>query len=97
MRIDTLDCEIVARIEAPFDSGDHPKSVFIMGSDVDNTTCDNCGIIGADFPGLITNALGIPAAMFKAALYCADCQAHSYDENDGHALWTLTGNHIFKS
>lgn len=92
--LDTLDCELIAKVEAPFDSGDHPASVLIQGDDIEASSCDNCGIPAEDFPRHDARLPAVPAAMFQAALYCADCQTHAYDDN-GNAVWTLTGLAIF--
>lgn len=79
-----------AKVDAPVDSGDYPVSVLVQGDDVDLTTCDQCGRKAEDWPGMQFGAY--PGAMFKAALYCADCMPASYDPYEGDRVDTLTGS-----
>ena len=83
---------VPAQIESPFDSDDFPKSVLIQdGDDRADTHCDDCGRHGDDFPRSSSTPIGVPAAMFKAAIYCADCLPFSYSES-GERVSTLTGD-----
>lgn len=76
-------------IETPFDSGDSPKSVLVQGDDIAETYCDQCLRKCEDWP---KGDYGVPAAMFQAALYCADCMPLAYDEHTGERVSTLTGH-----
>lgn len=83
-----------ARIEAPFDSDDYPKSVLIQliqGDEIESEHCDLCGRVANDWP-TVPYGWGVPAAMFQAALYCASCVPFSYDEGTGERVNTLTGD-----
>lgn len=78
-------------IDAPFDSGDFPKSVLVNIDDGDTCGGFPCAAHVSDWPR--GNALSShrPAAMFQADLYCADCMPLSYDETTGERVSTLTG------
>lgn len=77
------------RIEAPFDSDEYPKSVFIQGDDLDLSYCDQCLRRADDWPGRV--GIGVPGAMYQAALYCSECMPKSYSEYDGKRVWTDSG------
>lgn len=79
------------QIEAPFDSGDYPKSVLVQGDDISaDTTCDECQRPAEEWPA-VRGGWGVPAAMYQAALYCAGCMPLAYDEYTGERVSTLTG------
>lgn len=77
-------------IDTPFDSGDYPKAVLLTDylGDIRGTTCGQCGQLAEDWP---KGDYGVPAAMFQASLYCADCMPLSYAEYNGERVSTLTG------
>jgi hypothetical protein len=79
------------QIDAPFDSGDYPKSVLVQGDDIYTTWCAGfpCAMRADDWPG--ATSLYAPGAMFQAELYCADCIPLSYCEYDGNRVDTLSG------
>jgi hypothetical protein len=78
-------------IQAPFDSDEFPKSVLIQSDDIGETNCDECLCAGEDFPKSVGSMGTVPAAMYRAAIYCANCMPKSYDEHSGEQVSTLTG------
>lgn len=83
-----------ATIEAPFDSGDFPKSILLPGDDLYDTRCGgfSCNAHVSDWPDAgAQSAGGKPGAMYQADIYCSDCLPISYDEYTGKRVRTLTG------
>lgn len=86
-------CCDALEIEAPFDSGDAPKAILLQSNDdIAASQCDDCGRPAEDWPrGDNCYSFSRPGAMYRAALYCADCMPHSYDEYTGQRVSTFTG------
>lgn len=78
------------------DSDEVAVSILLTGDDIDASACDTCLRPAFDWPRKASyHPLARPGAMFKAALYCADCMPRSYDD-DGKEVRTFCGTrHAF--
>lgn len=66
-----------------------PVSIFALRAD--GGDCDKCLRPVSEWPRNASyHPLGAPGAMFKAALYCADCMPTSYN-SDGLEVRTFCG------
>lgn len=76
------------------DSDRNPMFVLERLGNLDYVTCDGCGRDLTDFPNDVRGWIGgnyRPAAIYRAAVWCSDCQPYSYDDHTLELLDTLTG------
>lgn len=74
--------------EVPVDSGTWPVAVLVQGDDIEHSDCDTCNRPARQWPHL---GYGRPGSMYRAALYCSDCEPYAVDPSTGAVVESLTG------
>lgn len=65
----------MVKINAPFDSDQHPKAVLLQGDDIAESYCGQCLTPAKDWPHQAArHGNARPGVMFQAELFCAGCR-----------------------
>lgn len=78
------------------DSDQVACAVLLQGDDVADSSCDACLRPAEEWPHMLSyHPLSRPGAIYRGALYCADCKPRAYNDA-GLEVRTFCGNrHTF--
>ncbi len=82
----------MVKINAPFDSDQHPKAILLQGDDIYGSYCGRCGTPAHDWPRQVArHPRSRPGVMFQAELFCSSCYTWAFDEHTGERVDSYTG------
>ena len=84
---------MMVKINAPFDSDQHPKAILLQREDeIAESYCGQCHTPTIDWPYQATrHGDNRPGVMFQAELFCTGCKTWAWDEHTGERVISFTG------